>query len=295
VIKLRHVFYATLYAGLALLLSGCQLDLLNPKGLIAAQEKDILIISVLLMLIIVIPVTVLTLVFAWRYRASNTKATYSPNWAHSTLLEVIWWSIPCIIIAILGTITWISTHKLDPYKPLTGYDDETITIQAIALEWKWLFIYPDHNIASTNFIQIPVNTPVKFLITSEGPMNSFLIPQLAGQIYAMAGMQTQLHLIANTPGEYRGISANYSGRGFADMKFTVKAASKEQFAAWVDSVKQSPEPLTMLAYQQLMRPSERHPVKYYSSVHQNLFHVVVMKSMMPVKDIENLQQEKQLA
>ena len=204
VLKCRNFLSLTLVLSLSLLLNGCNnLVLLNPKGIIAADEKHILIFSVLLMLLIVIPVIFMVFAIAWRYRASNEKAKYEPEWSHSTLLEVIWWSIPCVIIGILGAITWTSTHRLDPYQAL-NHPAKPITIQAISLEWKWLFIYPEQNIASINYIQFPVDVPVRFLISAEGPMNSFQIPQLAGQIYAMAGMKTKLHLIANAPGEYRG-------------------------------------------------------------------------------------------
>lgn len=263
-------------------LSGCNLTILDPQGPIAAAEKDILITSVWLMLIVIIPVIILTLVFAWHFRESNPKATYTPDWAHSTLLEIIWWSVPCIIIGILGTMTWKSSHQLDPYKPLAA-KEKAITIQAIALEWKWLFIYPKQNIATINFIHLPVGVPVNFLITAEGPMNSFQIPQLAGQIYAMAGMQTQLNVIANKKGVYQGVSANFSGEGFSDMKFSVRASSLEEFENWIKTVKQSPGKLTMSEYEKIIQPSKNDGVKYFSSANMYLFPTVVMKSMMPVK------------
>src|SRR5579883_866864 len=222
VMKIRQVLSTVTCLGFALLLTGCKLTMLEPKGIIATDEKHILLTSALLMLIVVIPVIILTFAFAWRYRESNTKATYSPEWSHSTLLEVICWSVPCLIIVILSVITWQSSHRLDPYKPLAE-DSKTLTIQAISLEWKWLFIYPDQNIATVNYVQFPVGVPVRFLISAEGPMNSFQIPQLAGQIYAMAGMQTKLHLMADEPGDYQGLSTNFTGDGFSDMTFTARA------------------------------------------------------------------------
>ncbi|HSW71020.1 MAG TPA: ubiquinol oxidase subunit II, partial [Gammaproteobacteria bacterium] len=197
------------------MLNGQSFILLNPGGRIAADEKHLLIIAVLLMLIVVLPVIILTLSFAWRYRAGNSKASYLPNWEHHARLEVLWWSIPCVIVAILATITWFSSYRLDPYRPLAVSASKELTIQAVALEWKWLFIYPEQNIASLNFIQVPVGVPLHFLITAEGPMNALHIPQLGGQIYAMAGMQTQLHLIADLPGRYRGLATNFSGEGFS--------------------------------------------------------------------------------
>lgn len=270
------------------LLSGCQLTLLDPKGLIAYREKYIMLASALLMLMVVITVIILLFVFAWQFRAGNSEATYEPNWSHHTLLEVIWWSIPCVIIAILATITWITSHQLDPYKPLNADNDKTITIQAIALEWKWLFIYPDQHIATVNFVEFPVNVPVQFLISAEGPMNSFQIPQLAGQIYAMAGMQSKLNLIANTKGDYRGISANFSGKGFSGMKFIARVSSKDEFARWITTVKQSNLSLTMDTYNKLLQQSENNPVTYFNSPDQTIYATVLMKTMMPKKDIANL-------
>lgn len=265
-----------------LFLSACQFALLDPKGKIAADEKQILLIAIVLMLIVVLPVIFLALGFAWRYRAGNTEAKYLPNWQHSTVLELVWWTIPCIIIAILGTITWISSHRLDPYKPLEVGARKTITIQAIALEWKWLFIYPEQKIATVNFIQVPAGVPLRFLITAEGPMNSLQIPQLGGQIYAMAGMQTQLNLIADAAGDYRGLSTNFSGDGFSDMTFTLRACSEKEFQVWVKKVKRAPEKLTLAGYQRLSRPAVSPGVKYFSSIPSTLFETIMMKAMMPL-------------
>ena len=280
--KARHYLLAIFYSGIALLLSGCKFALLDPKGIIAASEKSVMITATVLMLLIVVPVIILTFVFAWRYREGNKKAVYTPEWSHSTALEIICWTIPCLIILVLGVITWNSTHLLDPYKPIVVKDEQPITIQAIALEWKWLFIYPDQNIATVNFVQIPAGVPIEFLISAEGPMNSFQVPQLAGQIYAMAGMQTKLHLIANEIGDYQGVSANFSGDGFSEMKFTVRSSSKKDFAEWVKTAKQSSEKLTMAAYNKLIAPSAKQPVKFYSAANKDIFETVVMKSMMPM-------------
>lgn len=283
--KLRYVFFAALNLGLVLLLSGCKLAILDPKGLIAAQEKHILVISVVLMLIVVVPVIFLTFYFAWTYREGNAKANYAPKWAHSTLIEIICWSVPCIIVGILGVITWNTSHTLDPYKPLSSKNKPPITIQAIALDWKWLFIYPDQHIATVNFIQFPVGVPVQFLITAIGAMNSFQIPQLGGQIYAMAGMQTKLHLIADELGDYRGISSNFSGNGFSEMKFIARASSQKDFDQWVKKVKQSPEKLNKRTYNALAQPSENNPMKYYSSANPDIYKALLMKSMMPMDDV----------
>lgn len=295
-VKIRHILFTALCLGLTLCLSGCKLALLNPKGIIAADEKSIMITSALLMLIVVIPVIILTFVFAWRYRESNTNATYSPDWAHSTILEIICWSIPCAIIVCLGIITWNSSVRLDPYKPLAS-NEKPLVIQVVSLEWKWLFIYPEQDIATINYVQLPVGVPVKFLISAEGPMNSFQIPQLGSQIYAMAGMQTKLNLIASEAGDYQGISANFTGDGFSEMKFTAHVSSKEEFAEWVKSVKQSPDKLTMTNYNQLIRPSENNAVKYYSAASKDIFETVVMRSSMPMpmKDMENESNQKNIS
>jgi cytochrome o ubiquinol oxidase subunit 2 len=259
--------------------------LLNPKGIIASDEIHIMLTAAALMLIVVIPVIILTLTFAWHYRASNKQACYTPNWSHNYLIEIICWSVPCIIIGILATTTWISSHTLDPYRPLSSSSKEPLVIEVVALDWKWLFIYPNEKIASVNFVQFPVDTPVKFVITSEGAMNSFLIPQLAGQIYAMAGMQATLHLITKEPGDYMGISANFSGTGFYGMKFTARASSQSDFDKWVNRVKNLTTPsLDMAHYKILAQPSINNQINYYSSIETTLFDRVVMQNMMPVND-----------
>jgi cytochrome o ubiquinol oxidase subunit 2 len=258
-------------------LSGCsELHVLDPKGSVGAAEKSLIITSTVTMLIVVIPVIILTLFFAWRYRASNRNATYAPKWAHSTAIEVVVWTIPTLIILFLGILTWKTTHELDPYKPLES-SVKPINVEVVALDWKWLFIYPDLGIATVNQVAFPVGTPVNLRITSDSVMNSFFIPQLGSQIYAMAGMQTRLHLIADEAGDYAGVSANYSGRGYSDMKFRALAKTPEQFDAWVASVKASPERLDMDAYGAVTKPSEKQPVRYFSTVDSKLFHNIIAK------------------
>jgi len=263
------------------LLSGCDMALFQPKGAIAAEQIRLIIIATILMLLIVVPVIVMTIVIAWRYRASNKKATYEPEWAHSVKLEIIWWIIPCVIIAILSVIAWVTSHTLDPYRPLDS-KVKPITIQAIALDWKWVFVYPEQGIATINYIEVPENTPISFEITSQGPMNALWIPQLGGQIYAMAGMRTRLHLIADTQGIYDGLSANYSGQGFAEMAFKVKVDTATDFTQWVNTVKKAPDTLTTGAFNKLIEPSSNLPVQYFSTVQPNLFNDEIMKFMMPM-------------
>lgn len=267
---------------LTMLLNGCNLAMLDPKGQVASNEMSLIIIATLLMLIVVIPVLFMTFFFAWRYRESNTKSTYAPNWSHSNKIEVFVWGIPCIIIAILATITWKTTHELDPYKPLVS-DVKPITIQVVALDWKWLFIYPEQGIATINHIEFPDNVPINFQITSDAPMNSFIIPSLGGQIYAMAGMVTKLHLIANEQGTFRGMSANISGEGFSDMKFTATATSEAGFKHWVEDVRKTGVTLDKTQYNQLLDKSIADPIKYFSTVENKLFTQVVHKYMKPGK------------
>lgn len=269
--------------GITAFLSGCKLAILNPKGVIAADETRLLIEATFIMLIVVVPSIIMTLIFAWRYSERKDKAKYTPDWSHSVLLESVWWAIPCCIILVLATITWISTHHLDPYRPVQS-KHKPITIQAVALNWKWLFIYPKQNIATVNYVQFPEDVPVEFVVTSDAPMNSFQITQLAGQIYAMAGMQTKLHLIANEQGDYHGLSTSFSGDGFSDMKFIAHVGSQHEFDQWVKKVKQSPKKLSLAAYKQLAKDSENNPVTYYSSAANHLFKKIIVKYLKPATE-----------
>ncbi|MCH9613409.1 MAG: Cytochrome bo(3) ubiquinol oxidase subunit 2 [Chlamydiia bacterium] len=254
------------------------IPVLEPKGMIALKEKRLLIIAVLLMLIVVVPVLFMTLFIAWRYREGNKKAKYTPEWGHSNLAEAIWWGVPCIIIICLATLVWKYSHELDPFKPI---DPETkpLTVQVVALDWKWLFIYPEEGIATVNYLQIPENTPVYFELTADAPMNSFWIPQLSGQIFAMPGRRTKLYIIANEKGTYLGSPANINGKGFATMYFDVKATSKRDFYRWADRVKDRSQDLTMNEYQELVKPSENQPVKTYNLRVNHLFDKIVTKYM----------------
>lgn len=245
--------------------------ILQPKGLIANEQRNLILIASALMLAVVLPVFALTTIIAWRYRATNTRARYLPNWEHNAAEEFVWWAVPCVIIIVLAGITWKTTHELDPFRPLPG---DTEIIEVVALDWKWLFIYPHEGVATVNTIVFPVDKPVQFKITADAPMNSFWIPQLGGQIYAMSGMVTQLHLIAGEPGTYAGSSANLSGKGFSGMRFKAKAVSKEEFAAWIQSLKTQPA-LDKVTYDALAQPSSNEEPRYYGSVEQGLFDAIV--------------------
>ncbi len=277
---IKNRFRWLLPSSMALLLSGCNMALLDPKGAIGMEQKSLIMTATWLMLIVVVPVIIMTFLFAWKYRASNKNATYSPNWSHSNKIEFVVWTIPCIIILILGTLTWKSTQALDPRNPLPS-ENKPLVIEAISLDWKWLFIYPEQGIATVNEIAFPANVPVQFKVTSGSVMNSFFIPQLGSQIYAMAGMQNQVHLIANEEGVYKGMSANYSGKGFSGMKFTATATSADKFDEWVMKVKQSAKGLQMADYEQLAKPTENNAVEYFSSVKSDLYQDIINKYMDP--------------
>ena len=262
------------------MLNKTQLAILNPKGIIALQEYRLIILAVVLMLVAVIPVYILTFTIAWKYRAGNKKAKYSPNWDHDNKLDFIRWALPTAIIMILAIMTWKTSHQLDPFQPIPS-NVKPITIQVVALQWKWLFIYPEQNIATINLVQFPLNTPVHFELTADAPMNSFWIPQLGGQMYAMAGMVTQLNLMADEVGEFDGSAAEINGRGFAGMRFVAKSTQPADFNAWVNSTQQLSSPLTFDTYNNLALPSENNPQLAYSSVDKDLYNQIIMKFMAP--------------
>lgn len=257
-------------------------DVLEPKGEIGVKERELIIVASLLMAIVGIPVIIATMIISWRYRAENKKAKYTPDWDKNHLAEAIWWGFPSLIVVFLSILCWKTSHELDPYKPIvTGV--KPLRIQVVALQWKWLFIYPEEKIATVNFIQFPKDTPLNFEITADAPMNSFWIPQLGSQIYAMPGMMTKLHLIANETGTFRGCSANLSGSGFAGMTFSAKASSQEEYNQWVKSVRSSRASMTLDEYRQLAEPSAYQPVSTYALQEEGLFDWVVMKPMMAEK------------
>jgi len=269
----------------AALSSGCNTVLLHPAGAVAKQQGHLIVVSTLLMLIVIVPVIALTALFAWRYRKSNTRATYTPDWDHSTQLELVIWAVPLLIIIALGAVTWITTHTLDPYRPLKqarvaarSAVAKPLTVEVVALDWKWLFIYPEQGIAVVNDLAAPVDAPINFKITASSVMNSFFIPALAGQIYAMPGMETQLHAVINSPGDFEGFSANYSGAGFSAMKFKFHGLSNADFERWVRAAKASGQTLDHNSYAQLERPTEHDPVRRYASVAPDLYDAIVART-----------------
>ena len=273
-----HFGFAGLSAlGTAAFLGGCRhVVLFDPKGPIGGAERSVILVAIALMLIVVIPVFVMSFLFARRYRASNAKATYTPKWSYSGKIDLITWLVPVAIVTALGILAWSQTHRLNPYKPING-GIKPVTIEAVSLDWKWLFIYPDHHIASVNELVFPAKVPLSFRITSDTVMTSFFIPQLGSQIYAMAGMQTRLHLMADEPGVYLGQNQQYSGKGFSNMHFEAIAVPEEQFEAWVQKAKQSPEELDLARFEEIAKPSVGYPVTSFSSVEPDLFDSIIRK------------------
>lgn len=280
--KLKLIIFGSVTAlglvGLLLVIQSLPYAVLDPKGAIAADQKQLLIDATLLMLVVVVPVFILTAFIAWTYRESNTKARYMPDWDSNKRLEAAWWGIPFVLIVFLSVIIWDSSHKLDPYRPLNS-PVAPLEVQVIALQYKWLFIYPEQNIATVNYLKLPTNRPVNFSITADAPMNSFWIPQLGGQVYAMAGMTTKLHLVAEHAGSYRGSSANISGEGFADMHFTTDAVDPDRFASWAASVRSIEDDLSADEYSKLARPGVSDVPLFYNSAAPNLYQSVIDKYM----------------
>jgi cytochrome o ubiquinol oxidase subunit 2 len=275
--------------GLALILAACQSAVLDPAGDVARQQRDIIYISTGLMLLIIVPVLILIVVFAWRYRQGK-GGTYDPNFDHSTSLELVIWSAPLLIIIALGALTWSSTHLLDPFRPLDRIEGgqgadapvgEPMPIQVVAMDWKWLFIYPELGVATVNELVLPVNRQVRFDITSTNMMNTFYAPTLAGMIYAMPGMQSQLHAVLNRPGEYSGMSANYSGAGFSDMTFKLRGVDSAGFAQWVAQTRGSGRSLDLAAYRQLVKPSEKVPPIRFAAVDGDLYRRILERCVEP--------------
>ena len=275
---------------LMLPLLGCSRTVvLNPAGDVARQQGDLIVVATLLMLIVIVPVIALTLFFAWRYRASNKAATYTPDWDHSIQLELVIWAVPLLIIIALGAITWISTHTLDPYRPLDRIDADRplaegtkpLEVQVVALDWKWLFIYPEQGIATVNELAIPVDRPVRFKLTASSVMNAFYVPELAGMIYTMPGMQTELNAVINAPLESEGFSANYSGAGFSHMRFGFHGLDDAGFDAWVAKVRADGGALERPAYLELEKPSEKEPVRHYASVDAGLYDAILNRCVDP--------------
>src|SRR5713101_7897667 len=274
---MRYGLLAGVLVGAAML-GGCTEGVLDPKGPISVAERLILFNSLGIMLAIVIPTILATLGVAYWFRASNPRARYLPDFNYSGRLEVLVWSIPIMTVLLVGGVAWVGAHDLDPRKPISS-SVKPVTVQVVSLDWKWLFIYREQGIASVNHLTVPVGTPISFELTSSTVMNSFFVPQLGGQIYTMSGMVTRLHLQADHPGTYPGLSAMFSGDGFADMRFTVDAVTNDGFAQWVTHTQNTGPVLDAKAYADLAKPSKAVAPFTYRAVAPNLFDGIVNAEM----------------
>jgi cytochrome o ubiquinol oxidase subunit 2 len=259
----------------AVLVASCQpAGVLDPQGPIASAQRLLLINATEIMLVVVVPVILATLGFAWWYRSSNARASHSWDPAYEGRIEFVTWSIPALIVILLGGVIWIGSHQLDPRAPIPA-DAKPLRVDVVALDWKWLFIYPDQGIAAVNLLVVPVGTPVNFRLTSATVMNSFFVPQLGSQIYTMGGMTTHLNLLADEPGEYPGFSANFSGDGFSEMRFIAKAVPAGDFDRWVATARGTGSALDDAGYSELAKPSKAVPPATYRSVDPKLFERIV--------------------
>lgn len=262
-----------------LFLAGCKghvVGMLNPKGIVAAEERRLFFDTLALMLIVVLPVIIMSFTFVYHYQVSHRTKDYKPNWSHSYFLESLWWGIPCAIIFVLAILTWKKTFELDPYRPIANQSQPPMLIQVVALPWKWLFIYPEQNIATVNYLVVPAGQQVEYWITADNvAMSAFFIPQLGSQIYAMAGMRTRLHLLGNQPGVYDGMNTQYNGEGFSDMHFPVYVVEPEKMKHWISEAKKTSNRLTEEAYLELIRPSIPKAPVVYSHVKANLFQEII--------------------
>jgi len=261
-------------------LTACQPSVLDPQGFIGLSERTILIDSLAIMLAIVVPTIAATLAFAWWFRASNTRATYLPDFEYSGRIELIVWSIPLLTVILLGGVAWIGSHELDPAKPLAS-STPPLEVQVVSLDWKWLFIYPDQRVASVNQLVIPAGAPIHFSLTSASVMNAFFIPQLGSMIYTMNGMTTQLNLQADRPGTLHGLSSHFSGDGFSDMHFDVRAMPPDQFAAWIESTRNTGPTLDPASYAALQRQSINASPFTFAAADPMLFHQIVTQQLPP--------------
>lgn len=289
-----NILLITVGSLMVLSLSGCETQLigiLNPKGIIAYQQRKLFFDTLALMLIVVLPVIIMSITFVYHYQVSHRIRDYKPNWSHNFYLESLWWGIPCVIILILGIMTWKKTHELDPYQPIAGQTQKPMLIQVVALPWKWLFIYPEQNIATVNYLEIPSGQQVEYWITTDNvPMSAFFVPQLGSQIYAMAGMRTRLHLLANEPGVYDGLNTQYNGEGFSDMHFEVHVVEPKVLKQWFADVKKSSQGLTDSSYHELLTPSIGDKPKLFSSVQKDLFHHIMMTYMSSIGPVHPRQE-----
>lgn len=271
--------------GVTIVLASENALVFHPKGIIARDEFELIITNIILMLLIILPTYILLFTIVWKFCIRHETANYDPNYTIGPVGELIMWVLPSIIVAVMAIVTWNATHQLNPYKPIES-EAKPINVQVIALNWKWLFIYPELEIATLNVLHIPERTPIHLRLTADGaPMNSFWIPQLSGQIYSMTGMSTQLNIMADGPGEYVGREAEINGAGYSDMTFLTKSMTEKDFEGWVAQVKQSSQHLTDDSYRQLVKPSINKSVILFSEVEKDLYRKVIHKYMYPTESV----------
>ena len=270
---------------IALVLANENALVVHPKGIIAHQELTLIITNIALMLLIIVPTYILLFIIVWKYCISKKNVEYDPDHTYGVKGELLMWGLPTLIVIMLAIVTWQGTYELNPYKPIES-DVKPLDVQVVALDWKWLFIYPELGIATLNHFYIPERTPIHLRLTADGsPMNSFWVPQLSGQIYSMAGMSTQLHLMADIEGEYQGRAVEINGEGYADMTFLAKSVSQEKFEEWIKEAKKSPKHLTGEVYKDLVKPAINKSTMVFSSVEENLYSTIVHKYMYPARSV----------
>jgi cytochrome o ubiquinol oxidase subunit 2 len=256
------------------------MNILDPQGPIGAAEKSILIDSLAIMLAIVVPTIAATFAFAWWFRASNAKARYLPEWEYSGRLELLVWSVPALVVMLLGGVTWIGAHQLDPQRPIAS-SQQPLEVQVVSLDWKWLFIYPGQHAASVNTLTLPAGVPVHFSLTSASVMNVFFIPQLGSMIYTMNGMTTRLNLQADKVGVLRGLSAQFSGDQFSDMSFEVRVVPLAEFSDWAAAAGKSTELLDAARYAQLAEQSTNVSSATFRLEQADLFQSIATQAIPP--------------
>jgi len=263
----------------ALLIQGHNVAVLNPKGWVAQQQLNTNIFASVLLLSAAVPTVAVLYFFAWKYRETNSKAKHDPNLQAGKLFLLAAWGIPVAFMSVMSVVMWDSTHRLVPQQTIAA-TAKPMTIEVVALRWKWLFIYPEQHIATVNFVQMPVNTPVTFELTADdAPMSGFWIPNLGGMLYAMTGHVNNLNLMATSPGDYQGSTSEITGAGLAGMKFTVRAGSQEDFDGWVAGTRVNGGALTESEYAKLLQPSKSNPAAFYANYETGLYDKVLMKYM----------------
>jgi cytochrome o ubiquinol oxidase subunit 2 len=271
--------------GIGVVLANENTLIVHPKGIIAHKELKLIITNIILMLLIMVPTYILLFWVVWKYCIKQDNVDYDPEHTFGAAGEVAMWGLPSILVVIMAVVTWNATHELDPYKPIEN-EVKPLTIQVVALDWKWLFIYPEQGIATLNYFHIPEKTPIHLRLTADGaPMNSFWIPQLSGQIYSMSGMSTQLHLMAEGPGDYAGRAVEINGEGYSDMTFSAKSTSAKDFEDWIGQVKKSSDHLTENVYEELVKPSVNKSTVFFSDVEKDLYHKIIHKYMYPTQPV----------